>query len=489
MGILNQTRSAISMGLTVPVARRIKTSANISAVSSGIQLGFAQSDGLLSIDGKEHSLSEITSLSELQNGDLLVGCSDGLHCFSNAEELWGIAIETGVESIVGNVMVDGLGTAHLIRKNGELSPLDAQSVLFISIGPSIAIATEAGVVSTYSLDGLKTWSRPVRGTVGERITALGWSDDTLVIAREGHGLVPGEEEALEVEYWVDGQLKNRFDTKGRVISIDGFWMGLDMGGVMLGQDIICELQHPANILIDRGEHCLVGSWFHLHKISNKGIEWAVETKGMVEYISSNSAGDVVLVAGSDQNDYSDPEPVVVVDSNSEPIDKVDETSSIADWGEAPAIEIDASELYGSESSYEDLAGFAPTQPTVRGDALMDALNDDIEPVIQSTQDEDDLMLSLSLDIAEIIAPSPDAGGDQQVRAGEDGSAIVTLDGTGTRDPQSRIELWSWVDQSGKEIGNADRLRVKLMRGHHRFELRIRDIEGRWSSDSIDVKVE
>ena len=477
------------MGLTVPVSKRIKTSANISAVSSGLQLGFAQTDGILSIDAKEHSLSAITSLSELQNGNLLVGCSDGLHCFTNGDELWGIAIETGVESIVGNVMVDGLGYAHLIDKNGELTKLDTQSVLFVSIGPSIAIATEAGSVSTYSLDGLKTWTRPMRGDVGERITAIGWAENTLLIAREGHGLVPGEEEALEVEYWHEGQLQKRFDTKRRVISIDGMWMGLDMGGVMFGEDVICDLQHPANILLDRGDHCLVGSWFHLHKISNQGIQWSVETTGMVEYLSSNSAGDVVLVAGSDQNDYSDPEPVVVLDSNAEPIDKVDETSSIDDWGEAPAIKIDASELYGSESSYEDLAGFAPAQSTVRGDALMDALNDDLEPVVQSTQDEEDLMLSLSLDSTQIIAPSPDAGGDQQVKAESDGSAIITLDGTGTRDPQERIELWSWVDQNGNEIGNSDRLRVKLIRGHHRFELRIRDNDGRWSSDSIDVRVD
>ena len=70
-----------------------------------------------------------------------------------------------------------------------------------------------------------------------------------------------------------------------------------------------------------------------------------------------------------------------------------------------------------------------------------------------------------------------------------GTAVVSLDGSGTDDPQERIVQWSWIDGTGREIGTAERLRVKLMRGSHRFELRIRDSDGRWSSDSLDVRVE
>ena len=80
-----------------------------------------------------------------------------------------------------------------------------------SVGPRIAIATESGNVSTYSHDGVKLWERPMRGNVGERITAIGWNGNMLVVAREGHGLVPGDEEALEVEYWNEGMLEKRFD--------------------------------------------------------------------------------------------------------------------------------------------------------------------------------------------------------------------------------------------------------------------------------------
>ena len=99
------------------------------------------------------------------------------------------------------------------------------------------------------------------------------------------------------------------------------------------------------------------------------------------------------------------------------------------------------------------------------------------------------MLALSLDAEEIIAPKPDAGGDQSLKASEDGTAIVTLDGSGTEDPQERINSWSWVDDTGKEISDSPVVRVKLNRGNHRLELRIKDKDGRWSSDSIDVRIE
>ena len=64
-----------------------------------------------------------------------------------------------------------------------------------------------------------------RGDIGERITSIGWNDNRLIVAREGHGLVPGEEEALEVEVWLAGTLERRFDVKrGSFQSMDHGWV-------------------------------------------------------------------------------------------------------------------------------------------------------------------------------------------------------------------------------------------------------------------------
>lgn len=479
------------MALTVPVLSKFPATARITSVSSGINLAYGQVDGRLVIGDDEISLSQINCMYEFPYGDLLVGTSESLQIFRDGKEISSSVRETGIESISGKddyaVCIDGLGRAHIVDSKGELNSINETSVLFAKVGPRIAIATESGSVSTYSHDGIKVWERPMRGDVGERITAIGWNGNTLVVAREGHGLVPGDEEALEVEYWNEELLEKRFDVKRRVIAIDGPWMGLDMGGVMQNEVIVAELSHPAHTIIDMGENALVASWFHLHMVKPDGISWSVETQGMVEHVSSNRDGTAVLIAGSDQNDYTDAEPVVLIDSTSEPTSLVEESTAIDDWGEAPAIDIDADELYANTETIEQLAGIEPGQLSDASN-LLDALNDEIE-VEAFISEEEDLMLALSLDAEEIIAPKPDAGGDQSLKAEDDGTAVVTLDGRNTEDPQERIETWSWVDDTGKEIANTPAVRVKLNRGNHRLELRIKDRDGRWSSDSIDVRIE
>jgi len=491
MGIMNDGLSAHTMALTVPVVNKFSATARITAVSSGINLAYGQVDGRLVIGDDEVSISSITSMYEFPYGDLAVGTSESLQIFRDGKEISSNIHETGIESISGKgdhaVAIDGLGRAHIVNSAGDTIQLGESSVLFAKVGPKIAIATESGKVSTYSYDGEIYWERPIRGEVGERITAIGWNGSTLIVAREGHGLVPGDEEALEIEHWNSEELIKRFDVNRRVISIDGPWMGLDMGGIMHDEVLVAELSHPVHSLINRGASCLAGSWFHLHFVTQEGLQWAVETQGMVEKFSVNRDGTSVLIAGSDQNDYTDPEPVVLIDSTAEPTSLIEEETAIDDWAEAPAIEIDADELYGDNVSLEELAGIESSELSDAGN-LLDALNDEIE--VQAVDaEEEDLMLALSLDAVEIIAPKPDAGGDQSLKASDDGTAIVTLDGTGTEDPQDRINSWSWVDDTGKEISDSPVVRVRLKQGNHRLELRIKDIDGRWSSDSIDVRIE
>ena len=491
MGIMNDGLAGLFMALTVPVVSKFEATARITAISSGINLAYGQVDGRLVIGKTELSLSPITCMYEFPFGDLIVGTSESLQIFRDGDEISSNAYETGIEALSGNgdtaVAIDGLGRAHIIDAAGNITSINETSVLFAKVGPQIAIATESGKVSTYSLDGHKVWERPMRGEVGERITAIGWNDSTLIVAREGHGLVPGDEEALEIEYWESQKLIKRNDVNRRVIAIDGLWMGLDMGGIMHDEALVAELNHPAHIVIDRGESALVASWFHLHSVNVEGLQWAVETQGMVEHVSVNKDGSSVLIAGSDQNDYTDPEPVVLIDSTAQPTSLIEEDTAIDDWGEAPAIEIDADELYGDDTSLEELAGIEAVEVSDTNN-LLDALNDEIE--IETLEvEEEDLMLALSLDAEEIIAPLPDAGGDQSLKAGEDGTAVVTLDGGETQDPQERITSWSWVDSSGKEISDNPVVRVKLNKGNHRLELRIKDKDGRWSSDSIDVRIE
>ena len=101
---------------------------------------------------------------------------------------------------------------------------------------------------------------------------------------------------------------------------------------------------------------------------------------------------------------------------------------------------------------------------------------------------DDLIDELNTEVGEIIVPRAVSGEDQHLKADEDGSAIVTLDGSQSFDPQSRIQTWSWIENTGKEIASSAKVRVRIPRGSHTFELIIFDRDGQWSSDSIHIMV-
>jgi hypothetical protein len=103
--------------------------------------------------------------------------------------------------------------------------------------------------------------------------------------------------------------------------------------------------------------------------------------------------------------------------------------------------------------------------------------------------EDGLLDELNTGISEVIVPKAVTGDDQNHVADADGNAIITLDGTYSHDPQQRIQTWSWIDSTGKEIASSSKVKVRLNRGNYRFELRVCDSDGQWSSDSLQVFIQ
>ncbi|MGB1819176.1 MAG: hypothetical protein ACPHK2_06100, partial [Candidatus Poseidoniaceae archaeon] len=345
---------------------------------------------------------------------------------------------------------------------------------------------------------------PARGDIGERITAIGWNNDAIIIAREGHGLVPGEEEAIEVECWRDGKLVERSEPKGRVVAIDGVWLGLDMGGVQYYDKLAAELQHPVKKIIDGGERALLASWFHIYMVNKDEILWSVEHQGMVEMIAVNDDWSIVMVAGEDQNDWTESEPVIILDANAEAESVALVKSEVDDWAEAPPIEIDAAALYEEkDDAFEALMAEETTSKTnakemsVLLDALEDhlsALEDDTHPIAEDDNidlalHDIDLLEDLDSEIEEYIAPVANSGSDITTQADENGVAMVILDGSDTYDPQSRVTSWQWVNALGKEIAQSSKVKIKLNKGVHRFELRVKDSEGSWTSDALSVTIE
>ena len=147
-----------------------------------------------------------------------------------------------------------------------------------------------------------------------------------------------------------------------------------------------------------------------------------------------------------------------------------------------------------KESIDDLIGALDTsdidesRSTISGtldidsDELLSQLDDAMEKIAMLP--EQSILDELNSTIEEIQVPIANAGDDQKVVSDDGNTAVVTLDATSSFDPQGRIKQWSWNDESVKEISDLAKLNVRLNIGSFRFELRICDSDGNWSSDSI-----
>ena len=125
------------------------------------------------------------------------------------------------------------------------------------------------------------------------------------------------------------------------------------------------------------------------------------------------------------------------------------------------------------------------------DSLTAAMNEEISnQSFDDTEDDlDDLLQFLHEDADEVLLPKANAGENQAIRLHDAETAIVTLDGSQSSDPQNRIQSWSWLDGTGREISNEAKVRVKLSPGIHQFELRVFDSEGGMTSDLLQITIE
>ena len=427
-------------------------------------------------------------------------------------------------------VVDALGRLHLIGYDGA-NVAHAPSVEGVLkacfIEDTLVLACEDGTVQAIQNNSV-VWRRPVRGDVGESITALGKdANGHLVLGREGYALVDGDEEALEMEVWClrTLELLHRTDLKTRLThctpGASGVVCGFDDGLVSKfanGEfEEVLTTNYAIQGLVVSGANLIASSWFYLFgSRADEGL-WKIEHQGMPTQVLVSPNGKVCFFAGDDQNDWTDPEPIgyFCLDAG---LLEVDPTE-LTEWFQKGSVEpqLSAEEIYRIDDSVEMLlteeeramvgdsvgASIESLQDAlgVHGNELDDAtadlgtLNVDAEGLLEAMNDElssmallpdEDLFDALNESVAAPIAPIPRAGEDRKVVCDSDGTAVVLLDGLGSEDVENRIVMWSWVDDTGKEIASQPQVKVRLNAGVYRFELRICDSDGRWSSDSIQL---
>lgn len=520
---------------------------------NGEIVAWAEGDGQVFIARHEHSKFTVTGswkASSMVRGMVLRGNSlyvlddaHGLSCLDiNGKVGWQFEIGAGgfdlQKTPTGLAIVDGLGRLFLLKYDGTEVTLSNtyQDILHMQVvGDYLILAHENGRVQAL-VNGSLAWSRPARGEKGESITCIGSdSNNNLVIGREGYALVAGDEEVLEIEVWdvVHQKLQHRFDVKSRLLraipSENGLLCGFDDGKVVHSSTHLPQLVHgtrmeckyPIRNLAFCNGSVIATAWFYVFGRDADGSEWKLEHQGMPNHLVLSIDGSICLFAGEDQNDWTEEEPIGHF-SLSEPLVETD-ASELTLWFEKTeeAEPLSAEEIYREDDAMNEF--FTPDElasiqnaatPSDGLDALQAALGDvqgesaqvtadgaldiDTEQLLSQLDDaitnmallpEDGLLDELNTAISEVIVPKAVTGDDQHHVGDADGNAIVTLDGTYSHDPQKRIQTWSWIDSTGKEIASSSKVKVRLSRGNYRFELRVCDSDGQWSSDSLQVFIE
>ena len=444
----------------------------------------------------------------------------GVRCVDiEANMKWECEISGGI-SIIENcenfiAVVDNLGRLSIISHRGEilLSAKQHSSIIkLLRFRTGVILVEESG--SVHFFDGQQSvWNRPPRGEVGESITAVGVTPcENLLIGREGYALVPGEEEALEIEVWdvQNALLLMRTEVKNRLIisaaETADTYLGFDDGSIYklirtasdsyTLSDLIFETKFPIKTL-DFVDDCLVaGSWFYLHGIANSGESWMVEHKGIIQYSTYSKAQREFYFAGDDQNDYTNAEPIGRIRLSNNLVEK--DRSELTEWFEFnEKSEIpNAEQIYSSDDKLLSLINSDDSESdyldTKQLDSLMSAL-EEINPsqddsVIVEQSADSDLLEQLMVDVEVSDKPIANAGSDAVYQSGEKDACIIILDGSHSTGDKDRIVSYSWLDETGKEISTLPKFRAKLAIGKYRFELRIIDDEGDSSTDSVQVDV-
>ena len=415
--------------------------------------------------------------------------------------------------------IDGGRQLHILNENGilrgQFSSGELMRLCLATDGTSIAVADDEGTIHILDNNGNLSWSRSPDAENGETISAMTFlHDGTLIICREALGLTADNIPQIALESW-DSSGNRMFieeiDARAVCMYTDGVGAlaGLFDGQVIkINQDLTHErIWRNAYSISDiqrHGEDVLVASWFHLYRIGVDGEElWRCEHSGLVQNIQASKNHERIAISGDNQNDYTRENRILIVNPDATPyllsndagID--DDLLPFEDGVEVKTVvAAEDDELYADDGddvaallTDEERAMFSEGQRPEIDDDLMAMLDDEIEQIAMIEDDGDDILTDLSdEEFIQSIAPTADAGQDQEVGAGDDGTAIILLDGSNSSPGTHGIQQWAWRDTDSKLIGKTEKIKVKLPLGNHTFTLTITDPMRESSTDTVTVQV-
>jgi len=499
---------------------------------------------ILSLDEDQHPISidleeEVDYLLCLPDNSVLVGTiSRDAHCISSEGDIvWRIKSTGGIENMTGTIertrflAIDGMRDAILFDVNGnEIFRQKGRQYVLSAIRPdgeAFALADDTGVVEIISASGEVIATREPRSSEGDRITSMTFRPDgVLVFASECNGLTDSDTPQIALDcIGVDGEILHtvEIDSNASVLfgTGQGILVGMENGDVeehRIGSSepiLWAKTGYEVRDVRPHDDDVIVGSWFHLRRFLAPMEEaWAIEHPGLIDRVSSDSGGRMIAISGDNRNDYTRIDRIDIYDPDSTRFEVNDDEALLMDdqdlfggsvGGSMGTDLVEALENtdIASNEDFEEIEDILTeeemeiyrTNHASEGELvdLLSELEEEIDPEGELNSQEGDggdlLEGIIDDDSFSAMPPIADAGEDRVIQAGDDSTAMVTLDGRSSQCSDGEIVSWEWRDSAGTPIGDTPALKVRLLPGLHQFTLTILSDNGVSASDSVSIKIE
>lgn len=492
----------------------------------GLYIAWGTYDGLLKI--KNIETSEIKSI-QLENyakqiiyssnENFIVGQNEGnIISFSkNCENIWEVNTPSGCELLecteMGDliVLIDGTNSLRTISSKGiilgEFSKFEIIGMSINKKGSSISCWDDEGNLFVLDRNCNLIFKREKNQVIGERIICTKFTDNGVLVVSKESLEIPENGEQNELEFWNPlGQKIKTLDLNSKCVTLgtyqNNIFAGLFNGEIHIIENynskLIWKSDYSITKIIPINNDILVSSWFYLFRINidNKNEVWRIEHEGIIDHLVISLNKKILILAGNDRNDFTNPAPLKLVDPDSKPYWEEEKDDLIYENNDNLVIE---SNIYkNSNNDLIEILGVEYEQYKSKNnkndlniDNLIDAFEEETQKFEKKTDIFEDSSLIehlLSNDDEKNITPICNAGDDQNLQTGDDGSCIVILDGSSSYDPNGHIRFWNWTNEDGNTLANEPKIKLRLPKGIHRFTLNVTDNDGCISTDSIIVRI-
>tara|TARA_Y100001980_G_C14555330_1_gene343642 strand:+ start:1637 stop:3190 length:1554 start_codon:yes stop_codon:yes gene_type:complete len=493
----------------------------------GSYIAWATKDGLLKIKNIEKSeikkiqlKSYVKQINSISDGNFIIGQYEGnIICFSkNCENIWELNSPGGCELIecteMGDliVIIDGTNSLRTISSKGKVignfSKHELIGMSVNKVGSAISCWDDEGNLFVLDRYCNLIFERKSDYDLGERIICAEFTENGILVVSRESLEIPETGEQNELEFWNPlGQRIYNLGLNSKCITLsssqNNVFAGLFNGEIYFIENfkstMVWKNDFSISKIIPIDDEILVSSWFYLYKINvtDREESWRVEHEGVVDHLELSSNKKILILAGNDRNDYTNPSPLVLIDPNSEPYWEEEEGDEIPEDVNNLKQEVD---IY--DNSNNDLIDILGEEFEKYKDLKNNDNNAEINDLMITFEEktptknkknhnsEKSTLIEHLLSNEENTAQSPicNAGEDQSLDADADGTCIVILDGSSSYDPNGFIQLWNWSDENGISLANEPKIKLRLPRGIHMFTLEITDNEGSISTDSIIIKI-